>query len=318
MRNRTVLGILCIVASLFLVFGVTPIVSRGFSAKTTVVRMKSDQPAGTMLTKGMLEEAEVGKYGLPEGAVRTIAEAEGRYLTADVVAGDMLLPGKTADEPAKENEYLYHLDGKKQAMSITIKKFAEGVSGKLKSGDVVTVMATDFQKTGVTVIPTELKYVEVIAVTAKSGSDANVKEGSDKNKDGEEETRELPTTVTVLVTPMQGKILAMLEADGEMHLSLVYRGDEETAKRFIAEQDRVLAEIEEVLREAEPLKDEGDGEVRSVGADGTTLISLIAAKGKTGIITEGNRIATGSLPASASLGSEEGKDAGQLIRGNQE
>lgn len=280
--------------------------------------MKSDQPAGTRLTKGMLEEAEVGKYGLPEGAARTIAEAEGKYLAADVVAGDMLLPGKTADEPAKENEYLYHLDGKKQAMSITIKKFAEGVSGKLKSGDVVTIMATDFQKTGVTVIPTELKYVEVIAATAKSGSDANVKEGLEGNKDGKEETRELPTTVTVLVTPLQGRILAMLEADGAMHLSLVYRGDSETAEKFIVEQDRVLAEIEEILREAESLKNDGDGTVRSVGADGTTVVSLTAVKGRTDLIAEAGRIATGSLPATASLGSEEGKAAGEIIGESQE
>ncbi len=318
MRNRTLVGILCILVSLALVFVVSPMVSRGFSAKTIVVRMKCDAAAGTQIKRGMLEEVEVGKYNLPDGIMTDAAEAEGMYLTADVVEGDYLLPGKVSDEPAKENEYLYHLNGKKQAMSITIKKFSEGVSGKLKSGDVVTVMAADFQKTGVTVIPTELKYVEVIAVTAKSGSDANVREGTEKNKDGEEEARELPTTVTVLVTPLQAKILAMLEADGEMHLSLVYRGEEKTAKRFLAEQDRVLAEIELVLEEAQGLKDEGDGSVKTIGSGQTTIVSLLALKGKTGVITEGNRVATGSLPVTASLGAEEGKDAGKLISGGEE
>lgn len=317
MRNRSVLGILCILASLLLVFGISPLVSRGFSAKVKVVRMKSDQAAGTRLTAGMLEEVEMGKYGLAEGVLTSVKEAEGKYLTADVVTGDLLLPGKTAEEPAKENEYLYHLDGKKQAMSVTIKKFSEGVSGKLKSGDVVTVMATDFQKTGMTVIPAELKYVEVIAVTAKNGTDANVREGAEKNGDGDEEQRELPSTVTVLVTPLQGEILAMLEADGEMHLSLVYRGDEKTAQKFIREQDRVLEEIEEAMKEAETLKDEGDGTVRTIGADQTTIVSPWLSKGKSGIIAEGNRIATGKLPANASLGSEEGKEAGRIIGGGE-
>ena len=58
-------------------------------------------------------------------------------------------------------------------MSITIKSFATGLSGKLQSGDIVSVVAPDFKKQGQTVIPPELKYVEVIGVTASSGYDAN-------------------------------------------------------------------------------------------------------------------------------------------------
>ncbi len=48
-------------------------------------------------------------------------------------------------------------------------------------------------------------YVEVIAVTANSGSDANTGEQTE-----ESEERELPDTVTLLVTPEQSKILAEL------------------------------------------------------------------------------------------------------------
>lgn len=61
-------------------------------------------------------------------------------------------------------------------MSITINTFAEGLSGKLKSGDIVSVIAPDYLGSGETIIPVELKYVEVIAVTAKSGYDANTGE----------------------------------------------------------------------------------------------------------------------------------------------
>ncbi len=70
-----------------------------------------------------------------------------------------------------------------------------------------------------TVIPAELQYVEVIAVTANSGYDANTGEELEEGAD-----RELPGTVTLLVTPEQSKVLAELEADGKLHLSLVYRG----------------------------------------------------------------------------------------------
>mgnify|MGYP000812306170 FL=1 len=170
LKNRTVLGVLCIVVSLLICFAVTPLVNAGLSQKTTIVRFVKDVKAGEEIKKGMLQEVEVGGYNLPENVLRSITEAEGKYLTADVYAGDYIVAEKVADEPAAENKYLYNLNGEKQAISITISSFAEGLSGKLKSGDIVSVIAPDYLGSGETVIPAELKYVEVIAVTAKSVS----------------------------------------------------------------------------------------------------------------------------------------------------
>ena len=48
--------------------------------------------------------------------------------------------------------------------------------------------------------------MEVIAVTANSGYDANTGERGDEKTE-----KELPGTVTLLVTPEQGKVLAELE-----------------------------------------------------------------------------------------------------------
>ena len=72
-------------------------------------------------------------YNLPENVLRSITEAEGKYLTADVYAGDYIVAEKVADETAAENKYLYNLNGEKQAISITISSCAEGLSGKLNS-----------------------------------------------------------------------------------------------------------------------------------------------------------------------------------------
>ena len=193
----------------------------------------------------MLDEVEVGNHNLPENVIRNIADVEGRYLTTTVYAGDYILTDKISDEPAAENKYLYSLNGEKQAMSITINTFAEGLSGKLKSGDIVSVIAPDYLGSGETVIPVELKYVEVIAVTAKSGYDANTGE-----KLSEEDEKELPSTVTILVRPEQSKLLARLEAEGEIHLSLVFRGDADKASEFIKAQEQVLDEIKAAEEEA--------------------------------------------------------------------
>ena len=242
-KNRTVLGIFCIAVSLIICFAITPLVNAGLSKKVTIVRFNKQVNEGEEITRNMLDVVEVGNHNLPENVIRNVADVEGKYLTTTVYAGDYILTDKISDEPAAENKYLYSLNGEKQAMSITFNTFAEGLSGKLKSGDIVSVIAPDYLGSGETIIPVELKYVEVIAVTAKSGYDANTQE--------QEEEKELPSTVTVLVRPEQSRLLARLEAEGEIHLSLVYRGDSQKAAQFIEAQDLVLEELLEETTEEE-------------------------------------------------------------------
>ena len=250
-RNRTVIGVLCILMALIICFGVTPLFSRSASEKTEIVRVTKDIKEGDEITAEMVQTVEVGAYNLPQNLMTDKKEVVGKYATADLAAGDYILSSKLSAVPAAENAYLYNLDGKKQAISVTIKSFATGLSGKLESGDIVTVIVADYQGKGETAIPPELQYVEVISVTASSGYDANTGEVVDE--------KELPSTVTLLVTTEQAKVLAELEQDSELHLALVYRGTPESAAKFIAAQDAL---IEELYAEPEP---ENSGET----AEGT-------------------------------------------------
>lgn len=250
-RNRTVIGVLCILLALIICFGVTPLFSRSASEKTEIVRVTKDIKEGDEITAEMVQTVEVGAYNLPQNLMTDKKEVVGKYATADLAAGDYILSSKLSDVPAAENAYLYNLDGKKQAISVTIKSFATGLSGKLESGDIVTVIVADYQGKGETAIPPELQYVEVISVTASSGYDANTGEVVDE--------KELPSTVTLLVTTEQAKVLAELEQDSELHLALVYRGTPENAAKFIAAQDAL---IEELYAKPEP---ENSGET----AEGT-------------------------------------------------
>ena len=172
-RNRTVIGVLCILLALIICFGVTPLFSRSASEKTDIVRVTKDIKEGDEITAEMVQTVEVGAYNLPQNLMTDKKEVVGKYATADLVAGDYILSSKLSAVPAAENAYLYNLDGTKQAISVTIKSFATGLSGKLESGDIVTVIVADYQGKGETAIPPELQYVEVISVTASSGYDAN-------------------------------------------------------------------------------------------------------------------------------------------------
>lgn len=249
-KNRTVVGVICILLSLLICFGVTPLFNQSVSQKTEIVRVVKEIKAGEEITKEMVQTAEVGGFGLPENVLRQSESVVGKYATADLSVGDYILNTKLSDTPAAENTYLYNLDGTKQAMSVTIKSFANGLSGKLESGDIVSVIAPDYKKQGSTVIPAELKYVEVIAVTAGSGYDANQRDAGPDSPSAENE-KELPATVTLLVSPEQSKVLAELESDGKLHLSLVYRGTPANSAKFIEAQDKVVA----ALYPAEPVQD---------------------------------------------------------------
>ena len=259
-RNRTVIGVLCILLALIICFGVTPLFSRSASEKTEIVRVTKDIKEGDEITAEMVQTVEVGAYNLPQNLMTDKKKVVGKYATADLAAGDYILSSKLSAVPAAENAYLYNLDGKKQAISVTIKSFATGLSGKLESGDIVTVIVADYQGKGETAIPPELQYVEVISVTASSGYDANTGEMVDE--------KELPSTVTLLVTTEQAKVLAELEQDSELHLALVYRGTPENAAKFIAAQDAL---IEELYAEPEPENSgetaEGTESEESEGAD---------------------------------------------------
>lgn len=244
LKNRTVIGIICIIVALLICFGITPLFNQSISQKTEIVRVTKAVASGEQITADMVQSVEVGSYNLPDNIFHDTASVIGKYAVADLAVGDYILSTKLSESPAAENAYLYNLDGSKQAMSVTIKSFATGLSGKLQSGDVVSVIVADYQGTGETVTPAELQYVEIISVTASTGYDANTGDATTEDK-------ELPSTVTFLVLPEQARVLAELEQDAKIHLSLVYRGTQEKAAEFISAQDALIEELY-----AEPVEEE--------------------------------------------------------------
>lgn len=237
-RNRTVLGVICILLSLLICFGLMPIFNRSVSEKAAVLRVCSAVQKGEQITESMVQNVTVGAYNLPVGIVTDKTAVVGKFAAADLSVGDYILPDKLSDEPADTDLYLYDLTGEKYAVSVTVKSLAAEVSGKLHGGDVVAVIVPNYKNLGETVIPNELQYVRVLAVTAESGVDT----------DTSAEEKELPATVTLSATAEQARLLAELEQESEIHLALVYRGADDQAEKFIAEQDKLLVDQSEVAQ----------------------------------------------------------------------
>ena len=238
MKNRTIIGIVCIVLALILTFAIAPLVNKMAESKVDIVRMKQDVVQGHQISENDVEVVKVGGYNLPADVIKKKENVVGRFATTDLKAGDYLLPSKLTNTSDKANDVFRTLNGDKQAISITIQTFAGGLSGKLQNGDIVQLVVYR-NSTAKTFIPGALTYVKVITTTTAEGAD---KDELTVNEDG---TYELPSTVTLLVNQAQAKLLVEYENSGRIHADLVYRGDEATAQMFLDAQDDYFKYLEE-------------------------------------------------------------------------
>ena len=241
MKNRTIIGIVCIVLALVVTFAVAPLVNKLSDSRTDIVRLKNDIVQGHMIQESDIEVVTVGSTGLPTNIITKKEAVVGKFAACDLKANTDLLQSMISDKSDSADDVFHTLDGKKQAISITISSFAGGLSGKLENGDIVSLVVFE-NETNEATIPGGLTYVKVITTTTAEGFD---KDELTPNEDG---TYELPTTLTLLVNPTQAKMLVEYENRGVIHADLVYRGDSKTAQKFLDAQDlyfEMLAEKED-------------------------------------------------------------------------
>lgn len=168
LQNRIVIGLTCIILSLIICFGLTPMFNNALKSKVSIVRVSKDIKEGDQITKEMVTTVEAGGYNLPGNVVYLEEDVIGKYANTDLYPGDSILTSKLSDTPMLKNAYLSKLNGENRAISISIKSFAAGLSGKLEAGDIVTLIASDVGENRETLVPPELQYVEIIATTTSS------------------------------------------------------------------------------------------------------------------------------------------------------
>ena len=259
MKNRTIIGIVCIVLALVVTFAVAPLVNKLSDSRTDIVRLKSDIVQGHMIQESDIEVVTVGSTGLPTNIITKKEAVVGKFAACDLKANTDLLQSMISDKSDSADDVFHTLDGTKQAISITISSFAGGLSGKLENGDIVSLVIFE-NETNKATIPGGLTYVKVITTTTAEGFD---KDELTPNEDG---TYELPTTLTLLVNPTQAKMLVEYENRGVIHADLVYRGDSKTAQKFLDAQDLYF----ELLSEQE--KDESEEQDETNPSGGNNII----------------------------------------------
>ena len=274
LRNKFLIGILCIVIGVTVGFVLLPRSQDADINMTRVVRLRQDVEAGAKLEEAMMEIAAIPAESVPEGASSTLESFLNRYASTPLYKGDVLTAAKVRDTLV--DPVAAAAAKGKQLVSVTVPSLSAGVSGTLQPGDVVSIMVTSkvtqfnqnlglltptedseddqLQSGGLissvtresqTWIPEELRYLEVCKVSSSDGTDALV--NGDKNKD---EPNRLPVTITFYATGEQALKLAEVEQNGEIHVTFLARGD--AADAYIPRAERVLADLAAPAETAQP------------------------------------------------------------------
>ena len=141
LRNKFVIGTLCIVLALLFAFVALPaLTGSGENETVSVLRMKQPVSAGTQITAEMLEAVSVPEALVTDG-IHDIASAVGQYAAADLYSGDYLTLQKLTTTLFEQSVFAAGEAKGKMVVSVTLPSLASGVSGRLLPGDIVTVIA---------------------------------------------------------------------------------------------------------------------------------------------------------------------------------
>lgn len=252
MKNRTLIGILCMVLAVVLTFVISPFVSKITTDTVEVPRLCAEVQRGSKIADGNIEMVSVKKDTLPDNVITEKNQIVGKYACSTLYAGDYVTSAKITVKANTADDTIYSLNGSKFAMSFTIDSFAAGLSGKIQNGDIISLVVKD--SSGKSIMPASFKYVKVITTTTAGGVD---QDKIVKNDDG---SFDAPATVTLLVNATQAQLLADYE-EGTISCVLVYRGTEENAQKFLDTQDEYFksATLTQTITQTEKTEETNNG-----------------------------------------------------------
>ena len=120
MKNRTIIGIICIVLALVVTFAVAPLVNKLADNRTDIVRLTGDVVQGHMISDTDIEVVTVGSYNLPTDVITKKEDVLGKFAAVDLKKGDYLLPSKVTSVSDSADDVFRTLDGTKQAISVPL------------------------------------------------------------------------------------------------------------------------------------------------------------------------------------------------------
>lgn len=225
-KNRLLLALFCIIISGTLIYTFT---EESTSEEITAFIMTTSAEKGTKITDNMISSVTINSQNM-DNVITDKTAIVGSFTATDLIADQLIIDSVITDNQEEIIEGLDRVDGDYVAISISAGSVASTVADKLLSGDIVTVHVIE---DGKSYIPEELTYLEILSVTTT--------DGTEKTEDSEESIY----VITFIVTPEQAEVLHYYEYASNIHMSLVYRGEDEVKQEFLDKQTEILENIEE-------------------------------------------------------------------------
>lgn len=237
MKNKRILiAILCIVGAV--VVAATSILTQkiSFGNKSEVVVLNANIKKGEQITANKVSLEKRTSTEISETALTSVDAVVGTYAIADLFATDIITPEKISKSPVNGDNLIAEMSETKIALSVPLSG-ANGVNGKLESGDIVQVYiknpeysnATEAEKKEMDEFlkVDELQYIRILSITFSG----NTEEGT-KADGGTYDV------VTFECSPEQ--VQKLLEASNHgMHVGYICHGNDERAAGLLKAQDEL-------------------------------------------------------------------------------
>lgn len=212
-QNKIFVGVGCVVLAAVMAFILLPSVNRSKNSTVKILKLKENISAGTQIDEAMLEEKEVGKYGLPESIVNDKDKVVGKFAACSISSDDLILSSKLSDFAASKK-----LDGVmnagKMLVTVSLDSVAAAVGNHLRSGDIVSVIG--YADNTVTAYE-ELKNLEVFSVENDDAQNLD-------DVENDENAEKIASNITLIVNQAQAEKLVQAEYSGKVHAVFVKRG----------------------------------------------------------------------------------------------
>ncbi len=162
-------------------------------------------PMHTKVTEDMLEIREIPTEAVHKDTYTAIEEVVGGTTTTELIAGEQVLSERivAADEAA---ELSYRIPENMRAITVATSE-VDGVGGYVMAGDKLDILVSFAPSEGAQVVYTQLQNIEVL----ERGPNAGAADSSDSV---------VPTSLTLLVTPVQAEVIAYANLNGTFHFTL--------------------------------------------------------------------------------------------------
>jgi pilus assembly protein CpaB len=219
--KKIIMGFVALITAIAIAFIIMPLHDNMANKVTEVVFLKDDLPKGAALSSESFYRKSISLKNLPKDIIKEDVKT-GMLLNRDLKKGDFIREsdlifanGRAVDEKPFTLETL---DGNYGAIAISFSKNSDSLKGKLKTGDIISLISLN--KNGKSSIASELKYLYVLSSSARE----DAAEASE---------------IIVLGTERQAQVISDIEETG-IKTFLVYRGNYENAKKFLKKEEEFL------------------------------------------------------------------------------